>query len=166
MMKKIIAACCAVAMTFVAANATQAYYNYDSQSSIAKAEMSINNYDTNVVNVGAAIANTGFNFQSGGCLSKQTLYTGAISTVSSTSQSQVNNVAITMPSACSNCSLGKLAISNNKTDVVNVGAAIANAGLNHQTGTTWSKQVSGTGAIYSVGSLSTSLVNYTEVEVK
>lgn len=159
MMYKIASVITALALTLsMTGMASANYHSYR----VPSTDIRVTNEHTQVINVGATIANTGLNSQSGSFGARQTLYTGVASRIGSTAMADVNT---TILPACSSCSRGDVTVRNERTQVANAAVTGVNTGANRQTGSLWSKQTTGTGAVDSATSGSTAIVNYTGFSV-
>ncbi len=159
MMYKVASVISVLALTLSMTGVVSAdYRTYRMPSS----DIRVSNEHTQVINVAASIANTGFNSQRGSFGSRQTLGTGLVSTVDSTSLADVNTTIIP---TCNTCSRGDISVRNERTQVVNAAVALANTGANRQTGSLWSNQTTGTGSVDSVSAGTSLIVNYTGFSV-
>ena len=160
MMYKFAGVITALALTLsMTGMASANYHSYRMPSS----DIRVTNEHTQVINVGATIANTGLNSQSGSFGARQTLYTGAAARISSTATADVNT---TILPACSACSRGDISVRNERTQVANAAVTGVNTGANRQTGSLWSNQTTGTGAVDTVSAGSSAYVNFTEFSVR
>ena len=162
---KLIVGLMTFAMVFSVVTNTEArgrHHDNDRHDSVS-IDVEVENDDTRVLNVAASLANTGLNSQTGSMWTKQSLTTGTVHTVSSAAFSDVNGVIVP---ACTRCRAGdiKVDVENEDTRVINAGGSVGNSGLNRQTGSSWS-QTTGTGAVYGVGSVAESYVNYVDLSV-
>ena len=159
MMYKFAGVITALALTLSTVGMASAdYHSYRTPSS----NIRISTEHTQIINGSASIVNTGLNSQSGSLGAKQTLYTGAATRVSSSAIADVNT---TILPACNTCSRGDISVRHERTQLVNVGVTGVNTGANRQTGSLWSNQTTGTGAVDTVSAVSSAMVNYTGFSV-